>query len=79
MENYCIITNLIKTGVFMANRCDVCGKGPMFGCTISHAHNVTKKTRYPNLRRVKAVVEKEIKHVYVCSRCLRSGKVKKAV
>lgn len=63
----------------MSRRCEICGKGPQFGATISHAHNVNKKVRYPNLRRVKAVVEKEVKHIRVCAKCLRSGKVQKAV
>ena len=30
-------------GVSMAQRCDVCGKGPSVGHKISHAHNVTKR------------------------------------
>ncbi|MDD3804502.1 MAG: 50S ribosomal protein L28 [bacterium] len=63
----------------MANKCEICGKKPQFGSTISHAHNVTKKTRMPNLRRVKAEIEKQTKYIYVCSRCMRSGKVKKSV
>jgi len=62
----------------MSKRCEICGKGPQFGAQISHAHNVTKKVRYPNLRRVKAVVNKQVKYINVCSRCLRSGKVQKA-
>lgn len=63
----------------MANRCEVCGKGPQFGSNISHAHNVTKKKRMPNLRRVKVKVDNKIKYIYVCSRCLRSGSVQKVV
>jgi len=63
----------------MANKCEICGKKPQFGSTVSHAHNVTKKKRMPNLRRVKAEIEKQTKYIYVCSRCMRSGKVKKSV
>ncbi|HWM79532.1 MAG TPA: 50S ribosomal protein L28, partial [Methylomirabilota bacterium] len=33
----------------MAQRCDVCGKGPSFGHKISHAHNVTKRRWLVNL------------------------------
>ncbi len=63
----------------MANRCEICGKGPQFGSRVSHAHNVTKKKRMPNLRRIKAKVDNQIKYIYVCSRCLRSGAVQKIV
>ncbi|HAF07084.1 MAG: 50S ribosomal protein L28 [bacterium] len=63
----------------MANRCEICGKGPQFGSSVSHAHNETKKKRMPNLRRVKAKMGSQVKYIYVCSRCLRSGAVKKVV
>ena len=33
----------------------------------------------PNVRRVKAVVNGTNKHIYVCTRCLRSNKVTRAV
>jgi len=41
----------------MAQRCDICGKGPMTGNNISHAHNVTKRRWLPNLQRVRAMVD----------------------
>ncbi|MCK4524610.1 50S ribosomal protein L28 [candidate division WOR-3 bacterium] len=63
----------------MSRKCDICGKGPQFGNQVSHAHNKTKKVRYPNLRRIKAIVNKSAKYIKVCSRCLRSGKVQKAL
>jgi large subunit ribosomal protein L28 len=62
----------------MAQRCDICGKGPMFGSRVSHAHNVTNRRFNPNLQRVRAVLENGThKRVKVCTRCLRSGRVKK--
>jgi large subunit ribosomal protein L28 len=33
----------------MAQRCDVCEKGPSVGHKISHAHNVTKRRWLANL------------------------------
>ncbi len=62
----------------MAMRCDICGKGPMFGCSVSHAHNVTKRRFNPNLQKVRALVNGGVKTVKACTRCIRSGKVIKA-
>ena len=33
----------------------------------------------PNVKRVKAIVNGTPRHVYVCTRCLRSGKVTRAI
>jgi large subunit ribosomal protein L28 len=63
----------------MAQRCDVCGKGPVVGHQISHAHNVSKRRWLPNLASIRAVVDGRTKRVRVCTRCLRGGKVVKAV
>jgi len=63
---------------FMARVCDICGKGPQFGNTISHAHNVSKRRWNVNLRPVHAKVGAATKHIRVCTSCLRSGKVVKA-
>jgi large subunit ribosomal protein L28 len=62
----------------MARVCDICGKGPQFGNTISHAHNVSKRRWNVNLRPVHARVGAATKHIRVCTSCLRSGKVVKA-
>ncbi len=59
----------------MARVCDICGKGPQFGNTISHAHNVSKRRWNVNLRPVHARVGAATKHIRVCTSCLRSGKV----
>jgi large subunit ribosomal protein L28 len=63
----------------MAQRCDVCGKGPVVGNQISHAHNVSKRRWLPNLQSVRALVSGRTQRMRVCTRCLRSGKVAKAV
>jgi large subunit ribosomal protein L28 len=59
-------------------KCSVCGKGVVFGHQVSHSNRKTNRAWKPNIRRVKAVVEGSNKTVYVCSRCLRSGKVTRA-
>ena len=62
----------------MAQRCDICGKGPQFGNRVSHAHNVTHRRFNPNLQEIRAELSNGTRQrVRVCTRCLRSGKVTK--
>jgi large subunit ribosomal protein L28 len=61
----------------MAQRCEICGKGPQFGNRISHAHNVTHRRFNPNLQRVRAVIKGVQRKIRACTRCLRSGLVVK--
>ena len=62
----------------MAKVCEICGKKPVVGRTISHAHNVGPRRFEPNLQRVRARIGGGNKRIRVCTRCLRSGKVTKA-
>jgi large subunit ribosomal protein L28 len=59
-------------------QCAVCGKGPSVGHNVSHANNKSKRRWNPNLQRVKANLEGTVKYIKACTRCIRSGKVKKA-
>ena len=59
----------------MSARCEICGKGPVYGSRISHAHNVSNRRFEPNLQRVKAFISGGTKHIRVCTRCIRSGNV----
>jgi large subunit ribosomal protein L28 len=61
----------------MARRCEICGKGPLVGNTVSHANNKNKTRSLPNLRSVRALVDGSVTHVRVCTRCLKAGKVTK--
>lgn len=62
----------------MARVCEMCGKIPSVGHNVSHANNRTKRRWLPNLQRVKVKVHGSVKRVRVCTRCIRSGWVKKA-
>ena len=62
----------------MAKSCEICGKGPTFGRQVSHAHNVSSRRFLPNIQTVKAVIEGTVRHIYACTRCIRSGHVVKA-
>ncbi len=62
----------------MAFKCDICGKGPMTGHSVSHAKNRTRRRFLPNLKRVRVVVDKTRKRLWVCTRCIKSGRIAKA-
>jgi len=65
----------------MAQRCDVCGKGPSVGHKISHAHNVTKRRWLANLVSLRGKIGASgvVQRLRVCTRCLKAGKVTKVI
>ena len=64
----------------MAKRCDVCGKGPQFGNNVSHANNKTRRRFNPNLQSIRVQLPKGGNgRANVCTRCIKSGKIVKAV
>ena len=62
--------------------CEICQKtanhGNKLSITRSHISKRSPRTWKPNLRRVKAVMNGETKRIYVCAKCLKNGKVKRA-
>jgi large subunit ribosomal protein L28 len=60
-------------------KCEICGKGVTFGKKYSHSHIRTNRQWKPNIQRVKAIVNGSPQKLYVCTRCLRSGKVERAI
>jgi large subunit ribosomal protein L28 len=63
----------------MAKVCHCCAKGPAFGNSRSHSMVATRRRFDPNLQKVRVLDGKTPKRVYVCTRCLKAGKVIKAV
>ena len=63
-------------------KCEICEKSISHGNKISiarsHVSRRTSRTFKPNLRKVKAIVNGDVKTISVCSKCLRSGKVTRA-
>ncbi len=63
----------------MSKKCEICGKQKVFGNNISFSHSRSNRSWSPNLRRVRAIVNGSTKRINVCTRCLRSGKVERAI
>lgn len=60
-------------------KCDICKKEIAFGIKVSHSHRRTNRTWKPNVKKVKAIVNGSPRRINVCTRCLRSGKVTRAI
>jgi large subunit ribosomal protein L28 len=56
----------------MARKCDICGRGPQFGHSISHAHNRTKRKWDVNLRKKTVSNGTKKRTLRICTRCLRT-------
>lgn len=63
----------------MSKVCEICGKAPVAGRSISHSHRVTNRMFRPNIQKI-TVVEKngKICKKNVCTRCMKAGKVTRA-
>lgn len=67
----------------MARVCHVCGKKPMTGNKIARTRGqISKRSKHrqlPNLQRVRIQTESGGQRVRVCARCLRAGRIIKAI
>lgn len=63
----------------MSKRCEICDKTKVFGNQVSFSHRKSRRTWSPNIQRVRAVVNGATKRINVCTKCLRSGKVERAI
>jgi large subunit ribosomal protein L28 len=63
----------------MSKVCAICGKAPAFGHNRSHSMVATKRRFNPNLQRVRVLLAGKAQRAYVCTRCLKAGRVQKAV
>ncbi|HDI10990.1 MAG TPA: 50S ribosomal protein L28 [Candidatus Acetothermia bacterium] len=62
----------------MARVCEICGRGPDFGHSVSHSGRKSKRVRAPNLQRVRVIYQGRRRRMWVCTRCLKAGRVQKA-
>ncbi|MCS7172610.1 MAG: 50S ribosomal protein L28 [Armatimonadetes bacterium] len=63
----------------MARVCEICGKRPTSGHNVSFSNRHTKRRFLPNLQRVRARIGGAARRITVCTTCLRSGRVQRAV
>lgn len=66
--------------VQMGNSVDTRGKAKYLGGVGTKITGITRRQFRPNLQRIKITTDNgTVKHVKVCTQCLRSGSVRRAV
>lgn len=63
----------------MGKFCEVCEKGAMSGHNVSHSNRKTNRKWAPNVQRVRVEIGGTVRRINVCTRCLRSGYVARAL
>lgn len=63
----------------MSKVCEICGKAPVAGRSVSHSHKVTGRTFAPNIQRISIKDSNgQTRKANVCTKCIKAGKVTKA-
>lgn len=63
----------------MSKVCEICGKHPVAGRSISHSHRVSNRVFRPNVQKVTIKDDKgQVRRANVCTRCMKAGKVERA-
>jgi large subunit ribosomal protein L28 len=62
----------------MAKVCFSCSRGPAFGNSRSHSMVATRRRFNPNLQKIRINDAGTLRREYVCTRCIKAGKVTKA-
>ncbi|MFA5113951.1 MAG: 50S ribosomal protein L28 [Candidatus Margulisiibacteriota bacterium] len=63
----------------MSRRCFICDKKAVVGNSVSHSNRKTKRLFKPNLQKVRMLVKGKKLREYVCTKCLKAGKVTKSL
>ena len=63
----------------MAAVCEICGRKPGFGMQVSHSHRRSNRRWTPNIQKLRILVKGTPKRAHVCTKCLKAGKVSRAV
>ncbi|MDR1778808.1 MAG: 50S ribosomal protein L28 [Clostridiales Family XIII bacterium] len=63
----------------MSRKCAICGKGQTSGNNVSHSNRHTRRKWNANIQSVRVNENGSVKRLNVCTACLRSGKVTRAI
>lgn len=58
--------------------CEICNKKVSFGNKVSHSNRKSRRTWKPNVKKIRVIVNGTRKRMYVCTSCIKAGKVVRA-
>ncbi len=61
----------------MASVCEMCGKRPGFGMSLSHSHRRNKRRFNPNIQRIRVNENGTHRRRNICTSCLRTNRIQK--
>jgi len=73
-----LLTSILEGGAVKMAKCAICEKAAHFGNNVSHSHRRSNKMWKANVKSVRVKVNGANQRMYVCTSCLRSGKVERA-
>jgi large subunit ribosomal protein L28 len=53
-------------------KCELCGKTPSFGHSVSHSNVRTKRQWKPNIQKVTVYTDGKPQRMKLCTRCIRT-------
>jgi len=63
----------------MSKKCEICGKGQVAGNRVSHSNIHSKRKWNANIQKVQIVENGKVRKANVCTSCMKSDKVERAV
>lgn len=63
----------------MSKKCEICGKAQVSGNSVSHSNRHTRRKWNANIQSVKLEENGTVRKANVCTRCIRSNKVNRAI
>ena len=63
----------------MSKKCEICGTGQVSGNTVSHSNIHTRRKWNPNIQTVRVNENGTVRKINVCTRCIKSNKVTRAL
>ena len=63
----------------MSRKYEICGKGQVSGNQVSHSNRHSKRKWNANIQSVRIMDNGTVRRAKVCTRCMRSGKIERAI
>jgi large subunit ribosomal protein L28 len=73
-----VVGHLFQEYPVMSYRCEICGKEPSYGKTVSFSHKRNNRRWLPNIQKIRVKHGSNTRRARVCTSCIRAGKVVKA-